>query len=180
MKSELKCGNCGSLFLKDNGEINRRRRLGQEVFYCSGSCHMRVANHTPERKLLNSELAKRNFAHLVSDGDFIAKALYGSQKWKYAQVEATLKSAGVVHQFEYPLTGSDGQVRIFDLAFPLIWVLVEFDGPNHRLDRRYFETVDAHKSWIAEENGWCLIRIPVHPNTVIPREIAWQLLQLLF
>ncbi len=150
------------------------------MFYCSGSCHMRIANHTPERKLLNSEIARRNFTQFVNDGDFLAKALYGSQKWKYVQIENILKSVGVVHQFEFPLKGSDNQLRVFDLAFPLIWVLVEFDGPNHRLDRRYVETVDAHKTKIAEDQGWRLMRIPVCSNSIIPEGVAWHLLRLLF
>lgn len=180
MKTQLTCAGCGNCFLKENKELNRRRRLGHTSFYCGLSCHAVVVNSTPQRRLLNSKIAFQNFSPFLNNEDFLAKAMYGSQKWKYQTLEKYFSNRGVPYQFEFPMRDLNGNIRIYDLVLPMHCLLVEFDGPNHQTDRRYANTVDRMKNLSAESNGWSLLRVNVQPNAVIPEEVGIAILFHLF
>jgi very-short-patch-repair endonuclease len=163
---------CGLLFDKPTKEYTRKMKSDNPRFYCGLSCASHANNQLPGRVEINRGTAIRNLAWRNSDPDHLALALRGSQSWKYVELENLFTARGLIFQFEFPLTTSQGEIRIYDLAFPLDGVLVEFDGPNHQFDKKYANTVDAQKNELADLQSWRLMRINVAPNAVIPRSVA--------
>lgn len=170
-KTELECANCGSVFLKENKELNRRLRAGVEEFYCSLSCGAYASNSRPEKQESNRESARRMCAKVNKNPHLVAKAHRHSQGWKYEELHALLVEKGVVHKFEYPLIDANGTIRLYDLALRDCRTLVEFDGPHHRTDSEYRNSVDALKDELAVSNGWKIVRIDVEPNAIIQRKL---------
>lgn len=169
-KTELVCDNCGSVFLKENKELNRKRRMGHKQFYCNLSCGAFASNSEPEKQESNRASGRRLAELVNSDPQLVAKAHRHSQWWKYEELHALLTEQGVVHKFEYPLVDESGVVRLYDLALRDCRTLVEFDGSYHQTDSNYRSQVDALKNKLAISNGWKLVRIEVDANSVIPRK----------
>ena len=172
MKSFRICDYCGTLFSKENKEINRKLALGHTRFYCGISCHAYFSNALPWRRELSSKLAKQNFAGVNDNPEIMSKAHLASQKWKYVEIEKYLQSVGVSYEFEFPLRDATGKIRLYDLCLPFDWVLVEFDGPNHWRDKKYIEETDKLKELKAASDGWRLFRYPVVPNAIIPATLG--------
>jgi len=79
--------------------------------------------------------------------------------WKYAKIDKALEWR--IHEFEYPLGG-----YVFDLALLDVNVLVEFDGPDHKLI--YQKKIDREKESVARSLGFSVVRRDVKPMAIIP------------
>ena len=144
------CPACGTTFkTKEHGKRSR--------FFCSGVC----ANQTP--RILSPEGMERvrrtGLEH--KDNLSVSAAMKSREAWKYVELEKLLLD--VPHEFECEIGN-----YIFDLVLPCARVAVEFDGPDHRIEKQKLE--DAKKTQTAEALGYTVVRRAVKRAAVIPSE----------
>jgi very-short-patch-repair endonuclease len=144
------CGYCGRDFqTKARGKYART--------FCSRKCAS-SGSVTDTRREAARMSGGGNIANLLS----ASQVLKRREAWKYEKLGARLRNLD--HEFEYDLGGF-----VFDLAFPMHKILVEFDGPDHaRVPQRL---VDVVKTRVAEDSGFILIRKAVNGRAVIPDTI---------
>lgn len=192
---ECLCEECGSLFPKPKGEYTRSEKLGKKHF-CSLSCTglyngrmkrakevLKVCPHCGEEFVSTTKKKAATFcsrscasAGSMSDERREAQRQGGLEKqgnlspaasmkvredWKYILLKESL--SGRSHEFEFPLDGA-----VFDLALFDRRILVEFDGPDHLLEKQ--QERDREKEKIAEENRFLVVRRVVKRAEVISPE----------
>ena len=81
------------------------------------------------------------------------------EAWKYIELKKRLLS--YPHEFECKIGNF-----IFDLVLPCSMIAVEFDGPDHRVEKQ--KSADAKKDQAAEALGYRVVRKEVKRATVIP------------
>jgi very-short-patch-repair endonuclease len=81
------------------------------------------------------------------------------EAWKYVELEKRLLN--YPHEFECKIGN-----YIFDLVLPCSMIAIEFDGPDHKVEKQ--RTADTKKSQTAEDLGYTVLRREVKRATVIP------------
>lgn len=192
------CEECGNPATKPRNEANRSLRLGRRFFcslrcaaltanrpkklaaivrncrhcgnsfqsslrkkgatFCSRECASR-GSVTDRRRQGSRKGGLKSVANLLSQ----AETLKRREAWKYVALEATLTKTGRAFEFEYPLAN-----YVFDLALFDKRVLVEFDGPDHGLEKQ--QKIDEQKTAVAEKYGFVVVRRPVIRASVISPE----------
>lgn len=149
------CEYCGKEF--------ETRAFGSRVYrFCSRPCGS-AGSVTDKRRESSRQAAKRGI-NLLRVSDSLKKR----EAWKYEQLRGRL--SGIDHEFEYDLGGF-----VFDLAFPIHKIVVEFDGPEH--SRKTQKIADGVKTKAAESLGFTVIRKVVAKGEVIPSAILDDFLQ---
>ena len=84
----------------------------------------------------------------------------GSQSPRESYVRLLLIDAGLPRpQTQIPVLGVDGlPVAYLDLGWPESMVAVEYDGDQHRTDRRQY-VKDIHRLEMLEQLGWIVVRV---------------------
>lgn len=96
----------------------------------------------------------------------------GAQSPKESWVRMILVQAGIPRpQTQIPVANEFGEVIIFlDMGWPELMVAVEYDGEQHRTDRRQYKW-DARRREILESLGWIVVRVLAgdRPAAVVSR-----------
>lgn len=121
--------------------------------FCSRSCASK-GSMNEDRRLAQREAGLRFVDNLISTDEVLKRR----EAWKYELLKKALD--GRDHEFEYALENS-----VFDLALFDKKILVEFDGPYHKLDSQIER--DLEKDAIAARNGFLVIRRTVAQAQVI-------------
>lgn len=154
------CGHCGERF-------NTTTHPRTAWRFCSRSCAS-AGSVTPHRRRRQREAGRARPPTI----EMLAASLRAREAWKYRAVSDRLVQLGVDHTFEYVL-----RRYVYDLALHQQKLLVEFDGPEHRLDHRTVSK-DLRKTVAARRRGWRLRRVCVEPNAEIPSEVVDDILNM--
>jgi len=84
------------------------------------------------------------------------------EAWKYVELEKRL--SGYPHEFECKIGD-----YTFDLTLPVSMVAIEFDGPDHRVEKQ--RQMDAKKETQALMLGYTVLRIAVKRGSIIPASV---------
>ena len=152
----IACEYCGKEFETSSGCRKSR--------FCSRSCasYGSVTDYRRSRQR-ESGLKTKNFASNIGTG------LRKREGWKYVDIGNLLDEHRVKHIFEWQ-TGS----CVFDLKLDDYKILIEFDGPYHRNNRQI--AVDKEKDKIANDLGYCVIRVETETASVISAETVENIL----
>ena len=142
------CPHCGSLF--------ETRQDRHEASFCSRSCAS-VSSVTAYRREVARIWGLKHMGMLHSPQETLSKR----EMPKYAEIRPFLESKGLAHAFEYQI----GRY-VFDLALLERRMLIEFDGPEHRMPSGLER--DAKRDAVASSAGWRVLRIPVKTGQVVP------------
>lgn len=130
--------------------------------FCSRSC----ANSRPHSQETIEKIRQRSKTiNHSSDNNFgidiTANSLRSREWWKYSELNRYLTSHQIEHWFEFPL-----QDYIYDLYIPLISLLVEFDGPCHKIKEQQW--IDKLKTNLATQYCCKLIRLEDTGSSIDP------------
>jgi len=189
------CEQCGDTVERPKKEVTRSLKLGRKQFcdescaalynnvsiprvtrqcpvcnktfatkdYGKGSntfCGRDCSNQMPRRRDTLACIEGRRKAGLKSKNLLpLHEVLKRREAWKY--VELTKRLRGYPHEFECKI-GS----YIFDLVLLAAMIAVEFDGPDHRIEKQ--RETDAKKEAQAVRLGYTVLHRQVKRASVIP------------
>jgi len=118
------------------------------------------SNQTPRRRDTPACAEGRRKAGLKSKNLLpLHEVLKRREAWKYVELKVRLQD--VPHEFECKI----GKY-IFDLVLRSAMVAIEFDGPDHKIEKQ--RDIDTKKANAAVELGYTVLRREVKRATVIP------------
>lgn len=146
------CIDCGKIFeIKPHG--------GRTQSFCSRLCANQVVRNRNTPAVIEAQrkagLESKNLLPLH-------EVLKRRESWKYVELKERLQ--GITHEFECEIGD-----YIFDLVLPDLMTIIEFDGPDHKIEKQRIK--DIAKDDLAASLGFKVLRKEVKRASVIPSSV---------